>query len=176
MSLSDLASIGSFISGIAVVTTLIVLVVQTRQSIRNRRSLIAQGMFARTSELLLKLSEPYWSDIAAHVDLNDSSLSSSELQAITRVWHAFFAGLADSFQQHQTGTLDRTNWHAAEIGLRQMASFPSVRVSWKMVRMLADDSFRDFVDGIMREVRVVPPPADYARAWRAMMTEELASA
>jgi len=175
MSLSDLAAVGSFVSGLAVVITLVVLVIQTRQSIKNQRSLIAQGMFARASELVLKFAEPHMSDIAVRVDLCDPSLSSAELQAITRVWHAFFANMADSYQQHETGTLDETNWKAAETGLRQMATVPSVRVTWKFIRMLVDEHFRDLVDGIMRDVKVVSPPADYAQIWTATMTEELAS-
>ena len=175
MSLSDLAALGSFVSGVAVLTTLIILVIQTRQSTKNQRSLIAQGMFARTSELLLKLTEPHLSDIAVRVDAGDPSLSSSELQAITRVWHAFFANLADSYQQHQTGTLDHTNWSAVETGLRQMATVPSVRVTWKLTRRLVDDKFRVFVDGVMQEVRVVLPPADYAQLWSTAMAEEIAS-
>ncbi len=175
MTLSDLAAIGSFISGVAVAVTLIVLVVQTRQSIKNQRSLILQGQFARTSELILKLSESHLSDIAVRVDRSEPSLSSSELLAFTRVWHAFFAGLADSYLQHKLGTLDRANWDSVVTGLKQMMTLPSVRVSWKMTRMLTDGSFRDFVDGVMSEVRVVPPPANYAEVWTATMTEELAS-
>jgi len=174
MSLSDLASLGSFVSGIAVVITLVVLVVQTRQRIKNQRSLIAHGQYGRTFELVMRLSEPALSDIACRVDRCDSTLSSSDLLAFTRVWHAFFAGLADSYTQYRTGTLDRTSWDGNVTGLKAMATIPSVRVSWKMIRTLTDERFRDFVDGVMADVEVVPPPVDYAHTWAALMSAELA--
>ena len=43
MSLSDLAALGSFISGVAVVVTLVFLLVQMRQTNRNQKSLMQQG-------------------------------------------------------------------------------------------------------------------------------------
>jgi len=46
MSLSDLASIGSFVSGVAVVVTLALLLIQTRQANRNQKALMQQGRSA----------------------------------------------------------------------------------------------------------------------------------
>jgi len=46
MSHSDLAALGSFTSGIAVVATLVFLL-QIRQTVRNQRSLMQQGRTAR---------------------------------------------------------------------------------------------------------------------------------
>ena len=43
MSLSDLASIGSLVGGLAVVITLVFLSIQTRQTNKNQRSLMQQG-------------------------------------------------------------------------------------------------------------------------------------
>lgn len=56
-----------------------------------------------------------------------------------------------------------------------MAAVPSMRVTWKMIGMLVDGNFRDLVDDIMHDVKVVSPPTDYAQIWTAPMTEELVS-
>ena len=47
MSLSDLASLGSFVSGLAVMISLIYLAVQIRQAERNQKAMIQQGRTAR---------------------------------------------------------------------------------------------------------------------------------
>ena len=58
MSLMDLASIGSFMSGVAVVVSLVYLALQVRQAQKNQRALMQQGRAARICDLLLRLSEP----------------------------------------------------------------------------------------------------------------------
>jgi hypothetical protein len=58
MSLTDLASIGSLVSGVAVLFSLLFVGIQIRQSNRNQRSLMQQGRSVRNVELLLKPTEP----------------------------------------------------------------------------------------------------------------------
>lgn len=53
LSLSDLASLGSFASGVAVTVSLIYLIIQTRQNVRHTRGLIIQGASARTTAIVL---------------------------------------------------------------------------------------------------------------------------
>jgi hypothetical protein len=64
MSLSDLASLGSFASGLAVTVTLIFLVIQTRQANRNQRALMQQGRAASQVDLLLRYSESYFGRVS----------------------------------------------------------------------------------------------------------------
>ena len=63
MSLSDLAALGSFISGIAVIVTLVFLLVQTRQTLKNQRSLMQQGRTARIVDLIFRQTEPQLMDV-----------------------------------------------------------------------------------------------------------------
>jgi hypothetical protein len=62
MSLSDLAAIGSLISGVAVLISLIYLARQMRQNTKHTRALIQQGRVERISNQQLKFAE---SDLAA---------------------------------------------------------------------------------------------------------------
>ena len=57
MSLSDLASLGSFASGVAVTVSLIYLIIQTRQNVRHTRALIQQGATARTTQIALSQTD-----------------------------------------------------------------------------------------------------------------------
>ena len=61
MSLSDLASVGSFVSGIAVLVSLIYLALQVRQAEKNQRALIHQGRVAQSTERFLRFADPGFS-------------------------------------------------------------------------------------------------------------------
>ena len=57
MTLTDLASLGSFVSAVAVVISLIYLALQVRQNTRHSQALIQQGRAARISDAALKIAE-----------------------------------------------------------------------------------------------------------------------
>src|SRR5450432_96104 len=58
MSLSDLASLGSFVSGFAVLTSLVYLTLQVRQTERNQKSSIRHSRVSRIVELHVALADP----------------------------------------------------------------------------------------------------------------------
>jgi hypothetical protein len=53
MDVSDIASIATAVSGLAVTASLIYVGIQTKQNVRHTRALIHQGTAARTTNLLL---------------------------------------------------------------------------------------------------------------------------
>ena len=61
MSLSDLASLGSFVSGVAVLATLILVFFQMRQANLNQRSLMQQARASRAMNLIMAQAEPAFS-------------------------------------------------------------------------------------------------------------------
>jgi hypothetical protein len=173
MSLSDLASIGSFVSARVTTTAAPLLLVQTRQTIRNQRALMQQGRSARSAELLMRLSEPRPSDIIVRAEAGDLTLTPSEAQSYFRLCAAFFSNYEDSFLQFRAGTMDRRSWEPDLATLKQFASSPANRVAWSFARGFWDGEYRDFVDALMRETPSHLPP-DYAAFWKSRMTEELA--
>ena len=59
MSLSDLASIGSLVSGIAVLVSLIYLAQQTWQNAKHTRALIHQARSQQSIDILERLNKNY---------------------------------------------------------------------------------------------------------------------
>src|SRR5215469_8974086 len=112
MSLADLSAIGSFVSGLAIATTLIFLLIQTRQAHRHELALMQQGRTARTVELLMRISEPDRSDIIVRADRGDLTLSASDVYSYLRMCSSFFWNFEDSFLQFQAGTLDAAGWRS----------------------------------------------------------------
>jgi hypothetical protein len=174
MSLSDLASIGSFVSGVAVVVTLVLLLIQTRQTNRNQKALMQQGRSARMVASVMALAEPRQSDIIVRAEAGDLTLTASEAQSYMRLLGAFFGHYEDSYLQFRTGTLDRRGWEVDLTALTQLVSMPSTRVAWRFLRGYWHGEYGDFVDALMRDTASRRPP-NYADFWNARMTEELAA-
>jgi hypothetical protein len=162
MSLSDLASIGSFISGVAVVVTLVLLLIQTRQTNRNQKALMQQGRSARTVELLMTLSEP-------RAEAGDLALTSAEVRSYFMLCGGFFWNYEDSFLQFRAGTLDRASWENDLASLKQFAALSSARMAWTFVRSFSGGTYRDFVDNLMLETTGGVPP-DLSDIWKSGMT------
>jgi hypothetical protein len=175
MTLLDLASIGSFISGVAVVVTLIFLLLQIRQANLNQRALMQQMRSARTIDTILKESESYFSETFCLASQDSPTMTESQILSFVQAMEATFFNWEDSFLQIKAGTLDATSFESDNNGIRQAASVPAFRVAWRMNRKWYSSGFREYVDKIMDETKSIQPPT-LTSAWRAMMSEELARA
>src|SRR5689334_6518225 len=67
MTLSDLAAVGSLVSGVAVLVSLVYLALQVRQSERNQRAVLNQGYITRVTEYLRWYAESPLNELRARV-------------------------------------------------------------------------------------------------------------
>ena len=175
MSLSDLAAIGSLISGLAVVVSFIFLALQIRQSNWNQRSLMQQGRTERNVNILLKASDPFLSETVSQAHANCAALNGPQIWAFYGFAAAVFWSYEDSFIQFQAGTLDPRSWDSDVTTIRRLLASPAYRVVWKLARGGMSGGYRDFLDAAMREVKV-----DTTRSlndlWKTYVTEELSPA
>ena len=105
MTLSEIASIATAISGFAVMVSLIYVAIQTQQNVRHTRALIHQGTAARTTALLLGLMN---AEAAAAWIEGNGGIPTPEL--IRRRQFFYQCGIAlvameDYFSQHEAGLL-----------------------------------------------------------------------
>jgi hypothetical protein len=154
MSLSDLAAVGSFVSGIAVVFSILFLALQVRQANRNQRSLIQQGRTARNVDILLRMSDPFMSETIAEADVNCAGMSAVKIWSFYGFAGAVFWTYEDSFLQFQANTLNASSWESDAVIIKRLMGHPAYRVAWKMARDGMGGGYRDYVDTLMREVRV----------------------
>jgi heme exporter protein D len=110
MTLSDLASIGSLVSGVAVVITLVFLVVQMRQANRNQRALMQQMRSARSAELQLKAAEPYVAEAMNRAFANDMTMNDTQIRSFLTICVASVTNWEDSFFQHRAGAMDAASF------------------------------------------------------------------
>lgn len=175
MSLSDLASLGSFVSGVAVTVTLVLLLVQTRQTNRNQRALMQQGRSANQVDLLLRISEPQFSAIILRSWAGDLAMTDQEANTAIYLSVANWRSFEDGFLQHKGGTLDLPSFQSDTAIMRFLFTYPSQRATWRLVRERFAPNFRDYVDKLMRETKTGQPPPE-PQIWRRYVNEELAAA
>jgi hypothetical protein len=174
VSLSDLAAIGSFISGIAVVFSFLFLALQMRQSNLNQKSLAQGARGARYVEVLSKMADPYMSKLMCRTARGDATLDASEAQSIIRTVGAMLMHYEDSYLQFRAGTLDLASWESDAASLKALLSDPGVRVSWRFVRHYLGGTYCNYVDELLCHTKLAPL-ADYGEQWNLWMTEEMAA-
>ena len=152
MSLSDLAAVGSLISGIAVFLSFIFLALQLRQANRNQRSLMQQARSGRNVEILLKMADIDTSETLAQANINCAALSDARIWSFYGFAAAVFWSYEDCFMQFQANTLDASSWVSDVATLERLVAYPPYRAVWKMARDGMSGDYRDYVDSLMDKV------------------------
>lgn len=134
MSLSDLASIGSLVSGMAVLVSLIYLSLQVRQTERNQRALINQGVADRASENIRWLAEPLMINLTCRVNGGETKFTVEELQRLRMRLRATLLSGQDSYVQHKVGLADQITFDNLLGVMRTMLSQPIYRALWRIDR------------------------------------------
>jgi hypothetical protein len=174
MTLTDLASLGSFISGIAVVVSFVFLGLQLRQANKNQRALMQQGRTTRFMQNFSLMADPYISSLVGRVATSDTNFTAAEVSSLTRMHGSWFWSFEDTFLQHRAGMIDDASWLPDLAALKMLAADLGCRVSWRMLRSYTDGPYAEFIDQLVREATPQPVP-DWAAAWKSMMTEERAA-
>jgi len=174
MTLSDLASLGSFVSGLAVVASLIYLGIQTRQSSKHTRALISQGRAdhaLRQNELMA--ANPGLMEIIIRGMTGDEAMDAVQGSRFHAYSFNSFLTNEDEFRQHRAGLIDDAR-HAGFIKrIRNMLRQPGYRAMWQMQRDGFDEDFQLFMDDLAHDARQLQP-VDYAGNWKAVLKAELA--
>jgi hypothetical protein len=174
MSFSDLASIGSFISAVAVVVSFVFLALQMRQANVNQRSLMQQGRSARTVDILMKMTEPGLSETITRARASAVTDDPAKTFAFYSFACACFWNYEDSFLQYQAKTLDARGWSTDELTIKGLLRNPAYRAAWRFARTGMNSDYRDYIDRLMTQIR---PDGDgnFAERWTTVLNEERAS-
>ncbi|MBS0278608.1 MAG: hypothetical protein JSR81_13390 [Proteobacteria bacterium] len=165
MTLSDLAALGSFVSGAAVLVSLVFLWFQLRQSEKNQRAQIRQVHSMRISDSFLRRAD--------HAELwerayRGDKLSDAEIYRVLQTSSAVWFGIEDSFYQYRDGLLDETTWQAKKNAMR----LPQLRAAWPLIRSSAVGAeFVLLADRIIAETRPVSTAQMVAQYREALLHE-----
>jgi hypothetical protein len=150
MTLSDLASVGTLASGIAVLVSLIYLNQQTRQSAKHTRALIQQGRAEIARALLetlvsnLSLAETY-----ARVNGGDYAMDDAKVLQYV-VWHlSMFYLWEDQNFQYRAGLVNENRQTGLILAMKAQFQSPENRAAWKLARSQFSAETQAFIDGVL---------------------------
>jgi hypothetical protein len=174
MSLSDLASLGGFVSGVAVAVTLLFTLFQLRQNNRAIRASMQQNRTARYAEQILRPTEPFLCQVVTKASEGNIEMRSDQVMAFVRHTASIFWNSEDVFLQNRLGTLDQEAFDSDVALLKGFLSIPAYRVGWKFNRHYASGEFQKFIDELVSETKMTPT-VNFESEWKLLMTEELAA-
>ncbi len=172
MSLSDLASVGSFVSGFAVLISLIYLALQVKQTKRNQQIAIRHSRASRVVELHLALANAAVADAWLHGSGSPEALTPIELGQFNNLCRALFFHFEDSFYQREEGLLNDDAFETVVAGARLSARSPGWRAAWKLARPNFGGPFLAFMDGVVAGATAEPPVNLSLEAWKAAFAAE----
>jgi hypothetical protein len=172
MSLSVLASLGSFVSGFAVLISLIYLALQVRQTERNQQISIRHSRVSRTVELHLALADPAVANAWLHGSASPQELTQTELGQYLNHCRALFFHFEDSFYQREEGLLNDEAFETVVAGVRLSARSPGWRAAWRMARPNFGGRFLSFMDGLVAKALVEAPMDLSLEAWKLAFASE----
>jgi hypothetical protein len=176
MSLSDLASLGTVVSGVAVLTSLIYLALQVRHTKRNQQIAIRHSRASRIVDLHLALAAPGVADAWLNGSGNPQAISPTELSQFINLCRALFFHFEDSFYQREEGLLNDAAFETVVAGVRFSARSPGWRAAWKMARPNFGGRFLAFMDEQVAASAAERPVDLSLEAWKVAFASEAARA
>jgi hypothetical protein len=175
MTLSDLASIGSLVSGVAVLVSLVYLSLQVRQTERNQQAMIRQGRINRAVELVTARMAPSVAEaISSGID-GDQNLTAQQLALFESYADGYFLHAEDTYYQHEAGLLNDAAFKTFVAYQRYAFTQCGLRVQWKRQRVYYAGDYVAFMDGLLAEVSI-SPAHDALADWRNDVSAEKAAA
>ena len=150
MTLSDLANVGSFVSGAAVVVSLVYLALQVRHSEKTQRALMHQTRAERIINAALASMQPDISETVSKM-VSGAELSSREQLQAYYYMRIQVAVVEDAMWQHEAGFLDQESLDTAVLNLQRVMLFPNCRTAWLMQRPQLPTAVRDRFDKIVAD-------------------------
>jgi hypothetical protein len=174
MTLSDLASIGTFVSAGAVVISLAYLGSQIRQARIHQQAAIRSGRANRMVTANTAAQEPSIA-VAISKGLRASGdISDTQYAQFAHFCRASFYNAEDTYFQHKLGLLSDEAFASFIASVQGWAArAPGMRAGWKQFRGLFVAEFAEWMDHTLAQARTAPPVDGFAQ-WRALVDAEAA--
>jgi hypothetical protein len=176
MSLSDLASLGSFVSGVAVLVSLIYLALQVRQAEKNQRAMMNDSYASRITELLRLNIEPANAALLVRVTAGETSFTAEELFRLNTIFRLALINMQATFQQYEAGLLDKRSFETNLVSFKEgWLARPLYRALWLGWAPVSSPDFRAAVEAMIAEVPI-KPPIDWVASFQKNLAQVTASA
>lgn len=147
MTVEDIYYIGQTIAVLAIVGSLIILIVQMRQSnklARNAANREQSEAIVHASSVFV--ANPDLADLCVRADKDPHSLTEAEMLRYTTLRLSLWRTWEWLHRQHKEGMVERDLWEAHKLQLRFALAGPGAKVVWARVRPVFTQEFQVFFD------------------------------
>ena len=168
MNLEQLANLGEFVGGIAVIASIVYLAIQIKQNTRSVKSATLATNTSNWGSMLINLasddkSEAYLNGIAGKEDI-----SAKHLLQFVQVARAMFVSFETQHYQYLNGAMDKDIYLGYERACRdQLLVYPGFQFVWQITRAGFSPAFIKLVDKLISEIG---PEESYriVKEWRQL--------
>lgn len=183
MSISELAALGSLVSGVAVLISLVLLyyqlrqlTAQVRQAEHYQQTLVKQARTSRVMEVNARLADADFARVNLRVMTNAHDLTLAEWSRFNAHARAIFQNGEDTYSQYRRNLLHKDDFDGFVLALSWTFRGPGLRVAWMRHRGSFPAPYVAFVDRILAETPVAPIHPEMLTRWKTDMAAELAEA
>lgn len=152
ISLTELANIGEFIGGIAVIVTLIYLTVQLRQNTRAVKSATVANNTSLWASMLVEISSGDKTKAYLHGLVGDETITPEEFLQFFLIARAMFVSFEGQHHQYKEGMLDETLYDGYERSFQaQVLSMPGFRRYWQQFSHEFTPAFQLRVGALLKD-------------------------
>ncbi len=171
MSLADLASIGSFVSGVGVLISLIYLSLQIRQNSHIHRATAHQARLDFVMAFLDGQTDASMAAVFLRGLNGDGQLTEVEFTQFRAFMHRWFLGMAEIVWMHDRGVLDDDRFAGSMAALRSYLSFPGCRAVWQVIESFMPAPFRALVEEVIANTQVASAQSGL-KAWQSALSNQ----
>jgi hypothetical protein len=151
MTLSDLASVGSLVSGLAVTASLIYLALQTHQNAKHTKALLNQGQSNRVVTTLLSFATPEMAE--TWIEGNGGAATPAAMKELrfAQLCNAMIYDMLDFHNQNIDGLISKEMFGTTEVAYAVFLQQPGLRAywaSWRATRQHKAPKFIAWVDSL----------------------------
>jgi hypothetical protein len=152
VTLNELGSLGEFISGLAVVVTLIYLALQIRHNTRAVRSSMHQDMVGSTARIAQSVSDsPDVGRIVLKADEDYDNLTKEEFIRFEAYAERVFGNFESVFYSYRNSMIEQDLWESWEASYLADISRNAMRRFWHEDRPMHLRDYMDFIDQFYRK-------------------------
>jgi hypothetical protein len=174
VTFSDLASIGSFVSGLAVLVSLVYLSLQIRQNTLAHRATAYASRQQYAKEQIQMLMDPTFASLQLRMSQGDETLSEVECYQFYLMYNLFLVGMDHLVWLHDNNILDEETYQVQVRVLTQRLAPPAGRAAWELWKPLSTPAFRKLVEQQLALVAPRPIPR-FGERWKAAMEDARAA-
>jgi hypothetical protein len=172
MSLEEVYYVSQTIAAVAIIGSLVLVIIQLRQSDKTQRALVHQTRADRNVTVARSMLDADVARLLAKAAAHEASFSAAEIVQLMGLLRVQVMAVDDTIWQRSVGLLDDTAVESAWQSSKALLALPALRATWPLVRPgFAESLATEFEKRAIEGADVLQ--AEWEQAWRTSYAQLL---